>query len=110
VFAQTGFNFVERVKEPDNPDDEEPEAHEFILNGGFFIPIQQLVVTTEINWNNNEWNNDGDKDELYLTPGLVWSLSESWEIGAGMPVGLTDDSDDFRVIGMVTYSFDTMGK
>lgn len=110
LFAQTGFSFVERVREPDNPEDEEPEAHEFILNGGFFIPVQQLVFVTEINWNNNEWNNDGEKDELYVTPGLVWSLSKSWEIGAGMPVGLTEDSDDFRVIGMVTYSFDIRGR
>lgn len=110
LFTQVGFSFVERVREPDDPEDEEPEAHEFILNGGFFIPIQQLVITAEINWNNNKWNNDGDKDELYLTPGLVWGLSKSWEIGAGMPVGLTDDSDDFRIIGMVVYSFDIKGR
>lgn len=110
LFTQAGFSFVERVKEPDNPEDEEPEAHELILNGGFFIPVQQLVVITEINWNNNKWNDDGDKDELYVTPGLVWGLSKSLEIGAGMPVGLTDDSDDFRIIGMATYSFDIGGK
>ncbi len=105
LFTQVGVGLVQRVKKPDDPDDEEPAAHEFIWNSGFFIPFGPLVFTTEFNWNVNTWNNGGKENQMYITPGLVLNLSGPWEVGIGTPVGLTDDADNYRIIGMLTYEF-----
>lgn len=37
-------------------------------------------------------------DVLYATPGIYWTGHEGIELGVGVPIGLTHDSDDFQVI------------
>ena len=41
--------------------------------------------------------------ERYLTPGITRRWQNGWEAGIGVPVGLNDDSDDFRVIFLIIY-------
>lgn len=98
IFSQWGLNLVQRVKSPDNANTKEPAAHSFSWNSGFFIPFGDLVYTQEFNWTTNEWNHNGQENEWFVTPGLIWSpIEETW-FGIGIPVGLNNDADDFRVV------------
>jgi hypothetical protein len=111
LFTQVGIGLVQRAKRPDNPGDKEPAAHEFTLDVGFFLPFHLLlgdfIFTSELNWGTNRWNNNGEEDQKYYTPGLVWNLPGAWEIGIGAPIGLNRDADDCRIISMLTFEFDT---
>lgn len=103
IFTQVGFGFASRLR------GDEEAAHEITWNAGFFVPFWQLRYTTELNWTTNEWNG-GDENELYLTPGFVWDLPGTWEAGVGVPIGINDDADNFRVIAMLTYEFNMLRK
>jgi hypothetical protein len=107
VFSQFGLGFVDRVKHgrEEAGEDEEAAAHELSLKGGFFIPIGALRVTTEVSWTNNQWNNGGEEDLLYLTPGVVIDLPGTFEIGTASQWGLTRDAENTRYIAMLTYEF-----
>jgi hypothetical protein len=110
IFAQVGLGLVQRVKNHDDPTDDEAAAHELTGNVGFFVPVGPLFLTAEFNWLNNQWNNDGEENQMYLTPGLVWDLPGTWEVGVGVPIGLNEASDDFRVITQLTYEFNLLGE
>lgn len=103
LFTQVGAGVVTRLRGA------EEEAHEISWNSGFFVPFWQLRYTTEFNWTTNQWNG-GSEDDMYLTPGLVWDLPGTWEVGVGAPIGLKDDSDNFRIIAMLTYEFNVLGE
>ncbi|MBI2336698.1 MAG: transporter [Deltaproteobacteria bacterium] len=105
IFTQFGISLVQRIKNHTDPDEDEPAAHELNWNIGFFVPAGPIRFTTEFNWRNNRWNNDGEENQMYLTPGLVWDLPKTWELGLGIPIGLNGTSDNFRVIAMLTYEF-----
>jgi hypothetical protein len=105
LFTQVGVDFVQRVREADDADEHEPAAHELFWSNGFLLPIKPFVVTGEITWTNNRWNHDGEENELYVTPGLTWRLPHAWETGVGLPVGLTDTSDHWRLILHITKEF-----
>lgn len=111
LFTQAGMGFVQRVKRPADPEDKEPAAHEFTLNAGFFLPFNlpsgKFIFTSEFNWMTNRWNNDGRQDQKYYTPGLVWNLPGGWEAGIGTAIGLNRGADDYRIIGTLTFEFDT---
>lgn len=111
LFTQVGIGLVQRVKQADDPEEREPAAHECTLNVGFFLPLPlpvgTLIVTSEFNWMTNRWNNDGQEDQKYYTPGLVWHLPSGWEIGIGAAIGLNRDADDYRIISTLTFEFDT---
>lgn len=109
IFTEIGVSFVDRVNTPDDPDEVEPEAHEFFWNIGFFIPLGNLRLVTEFNWTTNEWNNNGTENNLFITPGVFWDLPDGWELGLGIPVGLNDESDNYRVITKLIYEFDILG-
>ena len=105
LFAHLGLSLVDRVRTPETDlgDEVEPAAHELFVNIGFFLPLGRFHLTQELNWSNNRWNHDGEENELYWTPGLVVGLPGNQEIGLGVPIGLSDDADDFRVIAMWTW-------
>jgi len=111
LFTQVGIGLVQRIKSPDAPKEREPAAHEFFLRAGFFLPFKLPVgtfaFTSEFTWTTNAWNNSGEEDQKYYTPGLVWNLPHGWEIGIGAAIGLNDDADAYRIIGMLTYEFET---
>lgn len=108
IFTQVSIGFVDRTKNHADPDEDEPEAHELNWNIGFFIPYQQLRITAEFNWKTNEWNNSGEENELFVTPGLVWDLPGTWELGVGVPIGLNSKSDNYRIITQLSYEFDVL--
>src|SRR4030095_13351931 len=110
ILTQLILDFVHRLKENKESVENEPAAHELTMNSGFFIPFYPFVYTTEFTWQTNEWNNGGNDSEMYITPGLVVNLPGRWEAGVGAPIGLTEDSDNFRVIGMATFEVNVLGK
>ncbi len=98
VFTEVKFNFVQRVKTPDNLSNEQPAAHAINWNAGFFVPFKTTVATMEFSWDNNQWNHHGQINGIYLTPGFTWDPSPNFEIGLGIPVGLNNKSDNFDVM------------
>jgi hypothetical protein len=44
-------------------------------------------------------------DTLYLVPGAYIHPAEATQLGVGVPIGLSDDSDDWGVIAKVIYEF-----
>ncbi len=106
LFSQTGVEWKSRVRSPASPAALPSAAHSFFWNVGGFLPVGDLRGTLEINWENNEWNQSGTNNELYVTPGVIWKISKEWELGVAAPVGLTDDADDVRVVGLLVYEFE----
>ena len=43
---------------------------------------------------------------FYATPGVVGDLSGNWQIGLGVPIGLADGADRFRLVGLLTYEIE----
>ena len=106
IFSQTGVEWVSRAHSTTSVAARPPGAHSFFWNVGGFLPVGDLRGTLEINWENDEWNNSGTRNELFITPGVIWKISKEWELGVASPLGLTDDADDVRVVGMLVYEFE----
>jgi hypothetical protein len=66
-------------------------------NFGVFTTTNPVAVALEYNWT---------KAEKYITTGITWQSTDSWNVGVGIPVGLNEESDDFRVILTSKYGFD----
>lgn len=105
IFSQVGVSLKQPVKKPRDLDELESDGHEFFVNGGFFLPVKKARFVGEINWNTDQWNKRGSQNEVYLTPGFVYKLPGRWEIGIGMPIGVTRDADKFRTIAQVIFEF-----
>jgi hypothetical protein len=105
LFTQMGVRFVDRVKDPAEEEEREPSAHEFFWSSGVFLPTGWGVLISELTWATNKWNTKGEKEELFYTPGVVLPFAGGWEVGVGVPIGLTKPSDDVRMIGHVIYEF-----
>ena len=103
LFAQIGLGLVQRVKEPAKVGDRQPAAHQFIWSAGFFVPFKRWVPTVEFSANNNRWNHGGTDNQMYLTPGCVWKLFRSAQIGVGVPIGLNRSSDSVGIISQFIY-------
>lgn len=101
LFSQIGISFPQVRK--DNIEQEAPEKKEINLNIGFFVPFNQTIFTSEVNWFTTKWNG-GDENHLYYTPGMVWNL-QNWELGFGFPIGLNKQADNYKAIAMLTYEF-----
>lgn len=101
LFTQVAVGFVQRI---DGPHDE-TAAHELFWSSGAFVALGPFRVTTEITWNTNRWNG-GDESALELTPGLVWHPSEAFEVGFGVPIGLTADADPIGAILLFTIEIE----
>jgi hypothetical protein len=94
LFAQASLGFVERVRDPTDPADAEPEAHELGLAVGAAVALGVPRLVLELSGGSNRWNNDGEERELLVTPGVVFVLPGEWEIGVGASIGLIDESED----------------
>ena len=71
---------------------------EWFANLAFFMPVGALTLTTELSLS---------ADETFFTPGMIWRVADSVELGLGVPIGLSEVSDDYRVVFMLTWEFDT---
>ncbi len=109
IFSQIGVNFKQRVKTAREPENIESAATELILNGGFFAPYKKARIVGEINYQTSRWSG-GNKTEVYLTPGFVYKLPGKWEIGFGVPVGVTRNADNFRAIAQAVFEFQRTGR
>jgi len=105
IFVELGFNWVDKIRNVPDPD---PEADSIFWNVGAFFPFQSWRATLEINGSNNEWDG-GDENEIFVTPGMIYKLSKEWEIGVAAPIGATNSSDDYRVIGYLMWEFELDG-
>jgi hypothetical protein len=106
LFSQQGLSFVQRVKHRDDSMDDPPAAHEFLWNTGFFVPYRDVIFVMEFNWLTNQWNHDGDRNEQFLTPGLIWAHPLDGWLGLGIANGLNDQSDHQRFILQIVQEFD----
>ena len=103
LFAQTGVGFVRNKEE-----DKGLESEEYSVSGGFFIPINKLVFTSELTVYSGK-SDSGRENRFYLTPGAVFNLPGAWEAGVAVPLGLNKRSDEFMVLAILTYEF-SLGK
>jgi len=71
------------------------ETEKFI-NVGAFMALRNWVPSLA-------WNRAEEEENRYLTPGLTWTSGRAWNIGLGVPVGLKDEADDYRVILQIVY-------
>jgi hypothetical protein len=63
-------------------------------------PIDKFVGLLELSGASTN-----DDTELYLVPGLFWHPNEKMEFGFGVPIGLTDESDDYRLVAKLVFEF-----
>lgn len=73
------------------------EESSFSADLALVVPIGAFRVTTELNWLG------GDEPILFFTPGVVWPWADGWEVGAGIPIGLTADGPRTNLIVKLTY-------
>jgi len=105
-FTQVRLALVQKVKERADPAGEDSRAaHEFGWNGGVFMPFNRFIMTAELSWLTNKWNNGGEESRVRFTPGVVWNLPGTWEIGIATPIGFNDSAHDFGVVGIFLYEF-----
>jgi hypothetical protein len=97
IFSQLGVTFTHCVT---CASDGQPAESTIELNSGMFIAHRQARFVTEINWSKGKTEN-----ALYLTPGIVFELPHSMEVGVGIPLGLTRDADRVRAIVKLVYEF-----
>ena len=45
------------------------------------------------------------EDTLYVAPGVYWHINEKIDLGVGVPIGLTHDSDDYRIVVKAIFEF-----
>ena len=70
------------------------DESETYFNIGGYREFGYQLLSLEFNY---------EETERYLTPGISRRWQSGWEAGIGIPVGLNDDSDDFRVIVLFIY-------
>lgn len=70
------------------------EESETFFNIGGYRAFDNQLLSLEYNY---------EDKARYLTPGISRRWQNGWEAGMGIPVGLNDDADDFRVIFLLIY-------
>lgn len=69
---------------------------EAFFNLGGILPFGDTVLSMEWNWS---------EEEQFITPGVTYKFDNGWEIGLGTAIGLTEDSDNYRVLLNVIYEY-----
>ena len=103
IFFEFGFDWVDQIRNV--PESTAPEVDSISWNVGAFFPIGFWRATLEINGINNKWDG-GNQNDIYITPGTIYKLSKEWEIGIATPIGATNTSDDYRVVGYLMWEFE----
>ncbi len=104
LFGQVLLSLVDRIKSPRGATTLTPAAHELVVNLGYAIRTQYLNYSVEVNWFNNRWNNHGQLNILYITPGFFFLTKSDLEIGIGAAFGVTRQSDQYRILANITYT------
>ena len=103
IFFEFGYDWVKQIRNV--PESSEPEVDNISWNIGAFFPIERWRATLEINGNINKLDG-GSINDIYITPGTIYKLSKEWEIGIATPIGVTETSDDYRVVGYLMWEFE----
>ena len=103
IFFELGFNLADQIRNTSG--DPEPSFESIFWNVGAFFPFGSWRGTLEINGSNNELDS-GEINEIFVTPGIIYKLSREWEIGVAAPIGTTNTSDDYRVVGYLMWEFE----
>ena len=103
IFLEFGVDWVAQIRNV--PESTAPEADSISWNVGAFFPIGFWRATLEINGINNKWDG-GNQNDIYITPGTIYKLSKEWEIGLATPIGATNTSDDYRIVGYLMWEFE----
>jgi hypothetical protein len=77
---------------------EDDDAFTYTVAGAY--PWREFVGVLELTGLNGS-----GADVLYLTPGAYWNVTEKIQVGLGVPIGLTDDSDDYQIVGKISFEF-----
>lgn len=96
VFAHVGLGFAAAG----DGDDEGEKALQW--NVGGLAPVGPVTLAAEINARNHSLTFRG-VNELYLTPSITFRPVRSWEIGCGIPIGLTSDSPRVGLAVLVSF-------
>lgn len=71
-------------------------------NAGALIPLGSMTLATEFNVRNDTVTLRGAR-ELYVTPSIAFRPRQAWEIGIGIPLGLTPESSRLGLALRMTY-------
>jgi hypothetical protein len=105
LFGQVAVGFAGGEETTSGLEGTEPEASELFLGVGYVIATGRARWTAELSWATDEWNG-GDESELYMAPGLVWDLPDTWELGIGTPIGLGGKAVPFGLSMFLLYEFE----
>lgn len=108
LFTQLGFSYSNKIRDTEENQGQDDSGYGFISNSGYIFPIYDFRLITEFNYE-SEWNGGEREEEIFITPGLIL-VAGAWEIGFGLAAGLNNDSDNYRLIGMITYEFNIFGE
>ena len=70
---------------------------EWTYGAGVVVPTRRWRETLEL-----DARHEGDEDRLLLTPGLYFKPRKAFEIGVGVPIGLTQRSSDVGAVIVAT--------
>jgi len=107
LFTQVGFSYSNKIRNTEENAGDSDNSFGLLVNAGYIFPIYDFRLTTEFNYE-GEWNGGEREDEIFITPGLIL-VAGDWEFGFGVAAGLSEDSDNYRLIGMITYEFNILG-
>ena len=82
-------------------DDDENAPHDpnvWFANIGGYSTWKDAVLSLELNLSEEE-------EERYVTPGISNRPMDDVEIGVGVAVGLTEEADDYQIIGKLIWEF-----
>ena len=96
LFSQAAIEL--EFSEADDPLEEESLGWSWHF--GALLPGERLHFSTELGWMQE------DGLHTYLTPGTIWEIMEGFQIGVGVPIGLSDAADTFRISSFLTYEFE----
>ncbi|MFK7848949.1 MAG: hypothetical protein AB8G77_26920 [Rhodothermales bacterium] len=96
LFSQAGLEF-----ESSSEEEEELESPGWSLHIGAILPVKQFYLSAEMGWMHEE----GDM-QMYITPGAVFEVIDDFQIGVGIPIGISDYADTFRIATFFTYEFE----
>jgi len=78
--------------------DDHPDLFTYSVAGAY--PWERFIGVLELTGAHGR-----DSDVVYITPGAYWNASEKIQLGLGVPIGLTEDSDDYQIVGKISFEF-----
>ena len=76
----------------------DPDAFTYTISGAY--PWRRLTGVLDLGGSVSR-----DEHDLYLAPGAFFVVSDLLQIGVGVPIGLTRDSDDFQIVTLFVFEF-----